>query len=107
MATTQQEEDFLLANVSGNVVPLSQDSNGTHVVQAIIKNFREERIAGFVKEVTVSSKVLLQVACNCHGICVIKALIEKTKTYRQALQALLIRVSPELTQDPFGNYAIQ
>jgi len=96
-----------LVNVLGNVVPLSLDSNGTHVVQALIKNFREERIAGFVKEITASSKVLLQVSCNCHGICVVKALIDKTKTQRQNLQTLLVRLSPELAQDPFGNYAIQ
>ena len=36
-----------------------------------------------------------------------KALIEKTKTQRQALQTLLVRLSPDLAQDPFGNYAIQ
>jgi hypothetical protein len=81
-ATTHAEEDYLISGVTGCIVQLATDSNGTHVVQAIIKNFREERVAGFVKEITASDRIVMQVACNCHGICVIKALIEKLKTHR-------------------------
>ena len=55
------------------------DSNGTHVVQTIIKTFREERLAYLIEEVMVNEKILLEVACNCHGICVIKALIDHVK----------------------------
>lgn len=55
------------------------DSNGTHVVQAIIKTFREERLSYLIEEVMVNEKILTEVACNCHGICVIKALIDNVK----------------------------
>jgi|688.fasta_scaffold435232_1 hypothetical protein len=55
------------------------DSNGTHVVQAIIKTFREERLFYLIEELMVNEKILIEVACNCHGICVIKALIDNVK----------------------------
>lgn len=48
----------------------------------------------------------MQVACNCHGICVLKALIEKTKLHRQLLSSMICRLSHDLAQDPFGNFAI-
>ena len=80
MATTFDEEDFVLRSVQGNIVQLAMDSNGTHVVQAIIKTLREERIGFIVSEVVSNEKLIMDVACNCHGICVIKALIEKTKS---------------------------
>lgn len=106
LAATHAEEDILVAGVTGNVVQLSMDSNGTHVVQAIIKHFREERVVGFAHEISSMDNVLLQVACNCHGICVLKALIDKLKTHRQVLSKSICRLSFELAQDPFGNYAI-
>jgi hypothetical protein len=55
------------------------DSNGRHVVQTIIKTFREERFAYLIEEMMANEKILLEVACNCHGICVIKALIDRVK----------------------------
>ena len=106
-ATTKEEEDYLLNNVKSNVVQLAMDSNGTHVLQAIIKTFREERLCHFLEEVTETDKTLLQVACNCHGICVIKALIEKIRSQKQSLISHLCKLSFELASDPFGNYAIQ
>lgn len=97
---------MLVLGVSSSLIQLATDSNGTHVVQAIIKHFREDRIAGFAKEVSSSEKTLMQVACNCHGICVLKALIDKTKLYRHQISSLICRLSRELALDPFGNFAI-
>lgn len=92
------------------MVQLSLDSNGTHVIQSIVKYFREERLCGLLQELTVSDKNLLQVSSSCHGICVIKALIDKTKCKHplfKQFQRALCRLSYELAQDPFGNYALQ
>ena len=82
------------------------DSNGTHVVQTLIKTFKEERLGYLIEEITVSDKVLLEVASNCHGICVIKALIDNVKTYKDLMASHLVKLSFELSSDPFGNYAI-
>lgn len=49
LAATHAEEDMLILGVTDSVVQLSTDSNGTHVVQAIIKSFKEDRVAGFAR----------------------------------------------------------
>jgi len=50
---------------------------------------------------------LMGAACNCHGICVVKALIDKIGAHQTQYAQLLIKKSFHLSLDPFGNFAIQ
>jgi hypothetical protein len=76
-ASTAVEELFILDCVRSNIMQLTTDSNGTYVIQAIVKKFKDEHIQFIMSDVLTIESNLMGAACNCHGICVVKALIDK------------------------------
>ena len=67
-----EEEDFIRNALIGNVVRLSKDSQGTHVIQKVLSCFEEQKRAFIFEEVFDD---FIELAKNNNGLCVIKKLV--------------------------------
>lgn len=124
LANLEQEIKYFQRVLSGHVADLSlvsalrliilsnnglyflQDSQGTHVIQNILKCFEESQRQWVLDEV---NEKFIELAMNNSGLCVIKLIITKTAKLqnRALLMKKLVANAIELAQNPYGNYAIQ
>lgn len=63
------EEEFIRNALIGNIVRLSKDPQGTHVVQKVMTSFEESKRQFIYDEVFAH---FIELAKNTNGLCVIK-----------------------------------
>ena len=112
-----EEFELIVSTLKGNIVQLSKDPQGNHVVQKVLQNFEPEMREFIFEEVY---KQFIDLAKNTNGLCVVKKLIQIYKPVvnpesdqeRSILDHCLkllkkIRENViDLVQDPYGNYAV-
>lgn len=70
-----------------------------------MRSITEEQREFVVEELVEGFK---HVACNVHGICLVKTLVHSCKGKgKDLLLKNVVAHAVELSQDPYGNYAIQ
>ena len=101
-----KEENLLRESIQNYLLELSYNSNSTHIIQKIICTINENKrqyINIFIFE------NIVKLCKDVNGICIIKKFISENKNIiiRNELIKLLIENCLEITQDQYGNYAIQ
>ncbi|CAK9017834.1 unnamed protein product [Durusdinium trenchii] len=100
----EEEQDQLMGAVKGQIVELSMDPNGTHVIQRLLTCFQ-----GSVTDwiFLIIGDRIIEVAHHPYGLCVLKKCISLARHHREFLLEQLARHAMDLVQSPYGNYAIQ
>jgi hypothetical protein len=103
---TPNEELILQKCVEKNILKLSYNSNGTHIIQKIISCFSENRRI-YLNEYILQN--LVKICSDPNGICVIKKFISSIQSEESKMRILhrFAQECIEISQDPYGNYAIQ
>lgn len=70
-----EEEEFIRNALIGNVLVLSMDAQGTHVVQKVLSSFLESRREFIFEEIYDK---FLDLSMNNNGLCVVKKLVQFT-----------------------------
>ncbi len=101
-----KEEDLLRESIQNYLLELSYNSNSTHIIQKIICTINENNrqyINNFIFE------NILKLCKDVNGICIIKKFISENNNIiiRNEIIQLLTENCLEITQDQYGNYAIQ
>eukprot|EP00742_Colponemidia_sp_Colp-10_P000746 GILJ01000810.1.p1 GENE.GILJ01000810.1~~GILJ01000810.1.p1 ORF type:complete len:1060 (+),score=180.51 GILJ01000810.1:230-3409(+) len=106
LVNMQEEEQVLIDSLTGHVITLSMNAQGTHVVQRILLCLRESSCY-FIFEPVLDN--MLDIGHSAHGLCVIKRCITQihNKDLKAAFIEQLTKHALELVQSPYGNYAIQ
>lgn len=71
-----EEEDYIKEALTGNIVYLSKNAQGTHVVQKVMGSFSEGKRAFIFKEVFDQ---FIDLAKDTNGLCVVKKIVQLTK----------------------------
>lgn len=102
-----QEESFIKQALQGHVYRLSIDQWGTHVIRKVLscRSFDQAKQSFIFDEILAN---LNQLCLNKNGLCVIKIIIQLTKSPERQIYVieLVLRDLIELVSDPFGNYAV-
>jgi len=106
LVCTTEEQNVLVPALQENLVKLSCDANGTHVVQRALVSLGAPCPDELLHEVASNIR---SVACNQHGICTLKRCMSHSRpgAGQQKLLKELARHSSDLVQDSYGNYAVQ
>ena len=93
-------------NNESNIIKLSFDLYGTHVVEKILQHFNMELLLPVFNFICND---FLFIANNPNGLCVIKKVIEVTNNtmYFDNVFEQLYKNALLLIQNPYGNYALQ
>lgn len=93
-------------NCESNIIKLSFDLYGTHVIEKILQYFNVELLAPVINLICND---FLFIANNPNGLCVIKKVIEITEhtVYFEQINEQLCNNALLLIQNPYGNYALQ
>ena len=102
----KQEKDLIFYSVFANIMSLSLDLYGTHVVEKVLSSLEYEQIKPIIQFVLDNFMFLVN---NANGLCLVKKVIviEYKKDYFIRLKQEIINASIVLIQNPFGNYALQ
>jgi hypothetical protein len=100
------EEELLKQAVSKNILKLSYDVNGTHVIQKVISCIKEEDRQFINNTIT---KNFHKLVFDSNGICVLKKFINgnRNPAIKQQFLDQINKNALEIVQNPFGNYIIQ
>ena len=103
---SEQEEKILYTIIHLNLLDLSLDQNSTHLVQKIIEKLNENKRT-YINKFIFNN--FLKLCKNPNGICTIKAFITYNKDdfIKKKILEIISLNYYEITQDQFGNYAIQ
>lgn len=107
LVCTADEQNLLLPAFEENIVELSCDQHGSHVVTRALMSFGTPCPASLLERLMRSISVVSQ---NQHGLCVIKKCISQTQRGSLNEQLLLDTLSDhafELVQNQYGNYVVQ
>ena len=103
---TPQEQIIIVNALKDNVVKLSLNMYGTHVIERVMTTF-DFRLLSSVSQAIIENFIYL--ANNPNGLCVVKQEIimgKKGKNF-EALKQIISVNSLLLIQNPYGNYALQ
>ena len=102
----KQEEDLIFYSVFGNIMSLSVDLYGTHVVEKVLSSLEYEQIKPIIQFVLDNFMFLVN---NANGLCLVKKVIviEYKRDFFPRLKQEITNASIVLIQNPFGNYALQ
>ena len=102
-----QEKNIIISYILGNEKVLSLDARGTHILQKIISNTKdEERLELNKNIINILDKLILDPS----GVCVLTALVKNTKDISifQKISNYITKEGPLLfIQHPYANYAVQ
>jgi pumilio RNA-binding family len=103
---TKEERKILIESVKPNVMELSVDPQGTHVVEKVLMCFDEESILDIYNLIMDN---FVSLANNSNGLCVVKRVLicARINETISRLQNILVDNVQALMQNSFGNYAIQ
>lgn len=104
--TTIEQEQFICNLTKGVELEMADDSNATHVLQKIIVTIPEERRPE-LNEVVLSNLKSLSLKMN--SVCLVKKFIGSCENLlnKQRILKILSENCVEISQNPYGNYAIQ
>ena len=102
----EKEEELLKNYIQENLLELSFDTNSNHVIQKIIYSIKENE-RQYINDFIYENIVIL--CKDVNGICIIKKFISENNNIviMNEIIKLLTENCLEITQDQFGNYAIQ
>ena len=102
----EKEEELLKNYIEENLLELSFDTNSNHVIQKIICSIKENE-RQYINYFIYENIVIL--CKDVNGICIIKKFISENNSIiiMNEIIKLLTENCLEITQDQFGNYAIQ
>jgi len=103
---TKEEEQVIRQAIQNDILTLSYDSNGTHVIQKIIA-IVDEKDREYINSVLMDK--ILKLIFDANGICVIKKLIHGNEdpNIKKRILSIIEKNCLEIIQNPFGNYIIQ
>lgn len=101
-----KETDIILNAIKDDIMDLSLDNYGCHVVEKIVMSFNQELIE-FIYDLAI--KNFMTLANNANGLCIIKKVLIHTskKETIEEFKKLIIDNCIFLVQNPYGNYTIQ
>ena len=107
--TSSEEQITIIKTITPIKFELSLDKYGTYVIEKIV-SFFEYNLLDDLLQFIVNHFVFL--ACNSHGLCIIKTVIAlensfPERKYHNLIKQIMIENSLNLIQNPYGNYAIQ
>ena len=93
-------------NSESNIIKLSFDLYGTHVIEKILEHFNIELL---LQVITLICNDFLFIANNPNGLCVVKKVIEVANNtmYFDIVNEQLTKNALLLIQNPYGNYTLQ
>lgn len=102
---TQQEAEIIVKALSADVVSLSRDLNGNHVIQKCLQRLTPED-SQFIFD--AAAKNCLEIATHRHGCCVLQRCLDHGSNEQCAELSLVIsKFTVALSLDAFGNYVVQ
>jgi hypothetical protein len=89
-----------------NIIKLSFDLYGTHVIEKILEHFNIELL---IQVISLICNDFLFIANNPNGLCVVKKVIEVANNtmYFDIVNEQLTKNALLLIQNPYGNYTLQ
>ncbi|XBW36590.1 hypothetical protein QEN19_002162 [Hanseniaspora menglaensis] len=89
----------------GNIIPLSENLNGNHVIQELLASLQPKDIQFIFDEIYSSIE---EVSVEKHGCCVLQRCIDNgDEDQISKLCELILKRTLNLSKDPFGNYVVQ
>ena len=103
---TPQEKEIVFNALCNNLLKLSLDIYGTHVLERILTYFEYNLVRPII---TFILENFMTLACNPNGLCLVKKIIilGYKKEIFPKIQNELIKNALTLIQNPYGNYALQ
>ena len=102
---TPEQIRIMRTALSQHTVPMVKDLNANHVIQKCLQKFDTES-KQFIYDAVTSQ--LHDVAMHRHGCCVLQRCIDfGSPEQKMQLVEEVLRCTPHLLQDPFGNYVVQ
>lgn len=103
--TTKEEISIIIESLKNDVVNLSRDLNGNHVIQKCLQRFSTIDNQ-FIFDVAYEN--CLQIAIHRHGCCVLQRCLDFGSPEQvKNLSLVISKYSLELSNDAFGNYVVQ
>ena len=104
--STQEQRNLIMQSIKGKEFEMSYDANATHVIQKIIQCISEDQREQLN---IIIIQNLNQLSKDPNGICLVKKYIATNTLQENKKQILktLIDNCLEISQNPYGNYAIQ
>ncbi|KAL6927868.1 hypothetical protein ACO0SA_004491 [Hanseniaspora valbyensis] len=95
----------LIDTFKGNIISLSENLNGNHVIQELLASLNPKDIQFIFDEVYENIE---EVSVERHGCCVLQRCIDNGDSNQiSKLCELILKHTLELSKDPFGNYVVQ
>ena len=106
LVNTTQEKEIIFHALSRNLLKLSLDVYGTHVLERVLTYFEYNSVRILIMYIVDN---FLTLACNPNGLCLVKKIIVLgyKKDIFPKIQNELIKHALTLIQNPYGNYALQ
>ena len=103
---SEKEEKIIRDNLIDHLLELSCNINSTHVVQKIVEELKEPK-RDYINQFVIMN--FLPLCKDVNGICLIKKFISENKeeAITKSILLCLEKDYIEITQDQFGNYAVQ
>ena len=103
---SEKEEKIIRDNLINHLLELSCNINSTHVVQKIVEELKEPK-RDYINQFVIMN--FLPLCKDVNGICLIKKFISENKeeAITKSILLCLEKDYVEITQDQFGNYAVQ
>jgi len=100
------ETELIINAIQNDIMDLSFDTYGCHVIEKIVMCFNEESIE-FIYNLALEN--FMAMANNANGLCIIKKVLihSSKKETIEKLKNLIIENCINLIQNPYGNYTIQ
>jgi hypothetical protein len=102
---SQEEAKIIVDSLKDDVVSLSTDLNGNHVIQKCL-----QRLTPFDSQFIfdAAAKSCLEIAVHRHGCCVLQRSLDFGSAEQcNELSLCISKYAKELSLDPYGNYVIQ
>ncbi|ONH67899.1 Pumilio y domain family member 4 [Cyberlindnera fabianii] len=102
---SDEEADVVVASLKDDIVSLSRDLNGNHVVQRCLQRLKSKD-SQFIYDTAYEN--CLKIATHRHGCCVLQRCLDHgSEEQCKKLSAIIAGLTKELSLDAFGNYVVQ
>lgn len=102
---SQEEAKIIVEALTADVVLLSRDLNGNHVIQKCLQRLTSDD-SQFIFD--AANEKCLEIATHRHGCCVLQRCLDFGSAEQVArLSSVVSEIAGELSLDAFGNYVVQ